>query len=60
MPRKRATRAPGAKSKPKQLLQGSVGEDLTEEEKQKKLDVFIQDFKIKGTGLVHSDNYVQI
>ncbi|XP_033753708.1 borealin-like [Pecten maximus] len=46
MPRKRATRAQGAKSKPKVQID-SVGEELTDEEKNKKLDVYLQDLKIK-------------
>ncbi|OWF39636.1 borealin-like [Mizuhopecten yessoensis] len=46
MPKKRATRMQGAKSKPKVQLD-RVGEDLSEEEKGKKLDVYLQDLKIR-------------
>ncbi|XP_060077992.1 borealin-like [Ylistrum balloti] len=46
MPKKRATRLQNAKSKPKVKVD-SVGEELTEEEKSKKLDVYLQDLRIR-------------
>ncbi|XP_069114467.1 borealin-like [Argopecten irradians] len=46
MPRRRATRAQGAKSKPKVHLD-SVGDTLTEDERNKKIDVYLQDLTLK-------------